>query len=502
MCSHNASDVGRNKPLELLEREITELASHIHAATCRWLGLIAEFDRREGWAAWGYRSCAPWLSWRCSIAPGAAREHVRVARRLESLPLIRTAFGEGRLSYSKVRALTRVETVEREEELLTLAEHASAAQLERLIRAYRGVVAVEREEPERWVSWSHDVDGSLLLRARLPAEEGALVVAALEAGREAALARAKTPADDVPAETPHARAAEDGPAETPAQVAVDVPAETPHARAAVDVPGETPGQVAVDVPAETPAQVAVDVPTETHVPSGRELLADALLLMADTMLAQGPASRTSGDRHQVVVHVDADMLAGRPGAAGRCELADGSPLAPETVRRLACDAGVVPLVHRNGRPLDVGRKTRSILPALRRALAARDRGCRFPGCDRARVDAHHIRHWAHGGETKLENLVHLCRHHHRLVHEGGFGIERRPGGELVFSRPDGRRLTPCPPAPPGRAAAVRIRRVSPDACVPLSGDRMDLALAVDWMVTIAPPPRRDLAGTGAKRPSA
>ena len=157
MCSHDdSSPVGRNKPLELLEREITELASHIHAATCRWLGLVAEFDRREGWADWGCRSCAHWVSWRCGIAPVAAREHVRVARRLESLPLVRSAFGEGRLSYSKVRALTRVEEVEREEDLLSLAEHATAAQLERLVRAYRGVVAVERSEPERWVAWSHD----------------------------------------------------------------------------------------------------------------------------------------------------------------------------------------------------------------------------------------------------------------------------------------------------------------------------------------------------------
>ena len=147
MCSHEDDErVGRNKPLELLEREITELASHIHAATCRWLGLVAEFDRREGWAGWGYRSCAHWVSWRCSIAPGAAREHVRVARRLESLPLVRAAFAEGRLSYSKVRALTRVEDVTGEDELVMLAEHASAAQLERLLRAYRGVVAAERAE--------------------------------------------------------------------------------------------------------------------------------------------------------------------------------------------------------------------------------------------------------------------------------------------------------------------------------------------------------------------
>src|SRR5215216_4146608 len=124
-----------------LADEITDLASHIHAATCHWLGLVAEFDNRGGWGEWGCRSCAHWLSWRCSISPVAAREHVRVAHRLEELPLIRGAFSEGRLSYSQVRALTRVERGEREEELLSLARHATAAQLERVVRAYRGVVA-------------------------------------------------------------------------------------------------------------------------------------------------------------------------------------------------------------------------------------------------------------------------------------------------------------------------------------------------------------------------
>src|SRR5215210_768710 len=153
-----------------------------------WLGLVAQFDRRQGWGDWGCRSCSHWLSWRCSISPAAAREHVRVALRLEELPLIRGAFAEGRLSYSQVRALTRVEQVAKEEELLSLARHATAAQLERLVRAYRGVVARARATadggPERYVTWDHADDGSLLLHARLPAEEGAVVLAALQAGVE------------------------------------------------------------------------------------------------------------------------------------------------------------------------------------------------------------------------------------------------------------------------------------------------------------------------------
>ena len=99
-------------PLPRLEQEITELAGHINAATARWLTLVGEFDRREGWAEWGCRSCTHWLSYRCGLSPAAAREQVRVARLLADLPQIRTAFGGGELCYSQVRAITRVATPE------------------------------------------------------------------------------------------------------------------------------------------------------------------------------------------------------------------------------------------------------------------------------------------------------------------------------------------------------------------------------------------------------
>src|SRR5215218_5577536 len=191
MCS--PTDCRRHPDLVRWERladEITQLAYDINAATCRWLTLVAEFDNCGAWAQWGCRSCAHWVSWRCSIAPVAAREHVRVARRLQELPRVRAAFAEGRLSYSKVRALSRVDNIESEEELLALAENASAAQLERIVRAYRGVVARARiasgGRPERFVTWHHDDDGALVLRARLPADEGAVVLAALEAAAASA----------------------------------------------------------------------------------------------------------------------------------------------------------------------------------------------------------------------------------------------------------------------------------------------------------------------------
>jgi Domain of unknown function (DUF222)/HNH endonuclease len=450
MCSQVI--VGRSdgtKPLELLEREIVSLATQIHAATCRWLCLVAEYDAREGWAIWGAKSCANWVALQCGIGPGSAREHVRVGRRLLELPLIRAAFAEGELSYSKVRALTRVENVEREQDLLDLARHATAAQLERLLRAYHGVVAAERtasgEPPERWIAFDHADDGSLLLRGRLPAEQGALVMAAIEAARE------RLAQQDVPAGTRDGGGA-------------DVPAGTPEAAAE--------------------AEAAPDVPAGMSSRSAGEARADALVALADSFLAGGPeVARTGGDRYQVVVHADAAALAGdEPG--GRCELDDGSPLAIETARRLACDASLVQMLERDGQPLRIGRKTRTIPPALRRALNSRDRGCRFPGCGSRRfLDAHHIEHWADGGSTDLDNLVHLCGYHHRLLHEGGYRITRTPGGGIAFHRRDGRPIEACRVR--GRPARLPMTR-RPDACTTLSHDRLDLGYGVEAMLTFAP----------------
>jgi hypothetical protein len=462
MCSHTIETSETVRPLELIERELTQLASHIHAATCRWLGLVAEFDRREGWAQWGCRSCAHWISWQCSIAPVAAREHVRVARRLEDLPLIRAAFARGELSYSKVRALSRVEDLAREEELLGLAQDATAAQLERILRAYRGVVAAETAvaggPPERYVGWREDDDGALLLRARLPAEEGALVLAALHAAEER-LAFGDKAARPATPDTP------------PLPVAAPPPAAPPTVGHATDH--------------RTDESASAEAPT----PSERR--ADALVLLADTLLAHGPAQRTA-DRFQVVVHVDADTL--RDDTGGRCETESGPPLPAETARRLSCDAAIVPLLERHDRPLSVGRKTRAIPPALRRALASRDRGCRFPGCGERRfVDAHHLQHWAHGGHTALTNLVQLCRHHHRLLHEGGYTATGHPDGRLVFRRPDGRPVPAVPAQPRGcvnelaRQHSRRGLAIAADACVPgWAGERLDLPAAVDAVLNYAP----------------
>ena len=170
--------------------------------------------------------------------------------------------------------------------------------------------------------------------------------------------------------------------------------------------------------------------------------ADALAWMAERVFESGDAPALSPDRHEIVVHVEAEVLSN--GGAGRCEIEHRTAIAAETARRLCCDAGIVPVVDgANGEPLSVGRRTRSIPPAVRRALSNRDRGCRFPGCTATqRLHGHHVRHWAEGGETSLDNLVLLCPTHHRLVHEGGFDVQRLDDGAFRFTNPYGVAIRP------------------------------------------------------------
>jgi hypothetical protein len=207
--------------------------------------------------------------------------------------------------------------------------------------------------------------------------------------------------------------------------------------------------------------------------------ADALTTMAETALRHGyepqpSAERYQANRYQIVVHVTAETLAA--GDAGRCELDSGPRLAPDTVRRIACDGSLLRITDdAAGNPLDIGRKTRAVPPAMQRALRSRDHGCRFPGCTHDRfVDAHHIRHWANGGETLLDNLVLLCSRHHRLVHEGGFGVERIASGALRFTRPDGRVIAEHPRLPDARAIDG-LRN-------PIFGARGQPIDAVDWII--------------------
>jgi hypothetical protein len=198
-----------------------------------------------------------------------------------------------------------------------------------------------------------------------------------------------------------------------------------------------------------------------------------------------------------VVHVAAETL--RHHAAGCCGIENGPAIAAETARRFACDASIVALVEgTNGGALDAGRRTRQISAPLRRLLTAREKGCRFPGCDNSRyIDMHHIKHWANGGETKPANLVSLCRFHHRAVHEGGFDVVMLDDGAFRFVRPDGEALDGARSGVAQPAADWRELPVATGEW-PYCGDRMDLSLAVDLLIQESRNRNDVPAGTSAR----
>jgi 5-methylcytosine-specific restriction endonuclease McrA len=223
--------------------------------------------------------------------------------------------------------------------------------------------------------------------------------------------------------------------------------------------------------------------------------ADALALLTETALHHELDPGAPGERYQVVVHVDAPALAD-PDQPGQSVLEGGVHVSAETSRRLACDASRVVMRHDpDGRVVEIGARTRTIPPALRRALHHRDRGCRFPGCGLPLGEGHHVRHWAQGGPTTLSNLALLCRRHHRAVHEEGYQVDRQPDGALRFRRPDGRPLPEVPPpvtmpADPiqalrARHAAQGLRLHARTTCPGWLGEPLDLGWAIDVLHPLA-----------------
>jgi hypothetical protein len=426
--------------IDQLADAIATLAARLHAATYELLVLLREFDQRAGWND-GFLSCAHWLHWRTGIDLGAAREKVRVARALADLPRISAAMQRGQLSYAKVRALSRIASAANESELLDVARAGSAAHVERLVRAWRRVDRIEaaeqteRRQLERQVTTWVDEDGMLVIRGRLTPEAGAVVQRALEAA-----------ADQLYKESA----------------------------------GAATGDRCVD---------------EVTVAQRR---ADALARVAEWALAGGLDRGTAGDRYQVVVHVDAATLQadsndGADDGHAVVEMGDsGTWVSAETAQRLACDASVVVMRHgSDGAVLDVGRKTRTIPPPIRRALVARDTHCQYPGCTARRCDAHHLTPWAVGGHTRLDGLCLLCRRHHTVVHEQGYRVIREIDGAFTFIRPDGNRLDAVSPPPrwtgtdrdPLHPTSMRLASagisIGPHTATPhWSGERFDVGWAI------------------------
>jgi hypothetical protein len=498
------SEQGPPSALERLARlgdEIAELQAHLHAATHRMLERLREFDAcfQEAGGGTGFRSTAHWLSWRTGIGLGAAREKVRVARALGGLPRLGAAMARGGLSYSKLRAVSRIATEDNEARLLEFALEATAAELERLVRVWRRADRLEeargstrpdeptesereaRRRERRELSLYVDVDGTYVVKGRLEPEAGALFRKALEAAGEV-LYRSED------RERREARTT----GETPSSP------RTSRAHRWADAVALL-AQVALqggEVPGKEDEEVGSSQASESSA--------------GDAAPSPAHALRTLGrsDRFQVVVHVDAEVLAeperavgagengaevggregeprsereaaagARSGAAacgcrtapgtasgrkygdGRSWLGDHVGVSAETSRRLSCDASRLSMTHApDGSVLNVGRRSRVVTAPIRRALEYRDGGCRFPGCGLRICEPHHIQHWAHGGETRMDNLVLLCPRHHQAVHEGGWRVRMGPDRQPRFFAPNGDEVPAAPPLPtPPPKPASRLR---------------------------------------------
>ncbi len=464
-------ELNSERDLDQIASELGSLAATLAATTCQFLLLLAEFDRRAGWQAQGIASTSQWLSWRCGMSGSTAREQVRVARRLVDLPQTVERFAAGQLSYSKVRAITRVATAETEAELLEIAESATANQLDRFVAGVGTATSVDtinERHSARYLTFRFEDDGSVSFSGRCSPEDGAAILERL-------------------------RLIQDYLERTESACSETLGAE--HTTDEPPLPGEGP-----------------------RTGAGRNLL-DALVLLCDEAAVGAAEDPTAADeaigsrRSETVLHVTLDELteAAASGLSASAEAAPSQPevrigprlemgpaLHPSTARRLCCDTGLVLNTHeasspkvrivpnaRPGRTLNMGRRRRLASRALMRALWVRDHGCRFPGCERRRyLHAHHIRHWADGGPTDLDNLVLLCGQHHRLLHEGEYRLELR-GSVVTVYDPAGDPLPAVPPLPlvdPGRSI---LTSADDEALVdgrlpldPLHGGSLDLKYAV------------------------
>ena len=531
-----------------LRRAVTRMAAHINLADWRFIKLIAAMERTRGWREGGYCNLGNWLDHRCGLGPCAARERIRIGRALAKLPRIDEAFRDGVISYSKVRAITRVATPETDAMLLAIAEGSSAAQLESLVRTYERVGGIDRKrassEHRRGLSWRYE-DGMLVITAAVPAERGALVIKALqqvvdggkdereayyesrlaatcrqgtagpaahedvedvgraEGGFGAGAATARSAAEgagaicgqdvptqsewaapDVSAETPVDRAGGDNGKVVHTQIASadvtnvdaagDVSAETPANHAGMDNGEEVSTPIANAAVTNVDAAGSVSAETDDlpdwltfELASREQRFADALVDMAEHCLASGAGRwkrRRAGQRYEVMLTIARNELAAQRAAGGaRYHVEPDWGIDEADARHIACDADLTEFIQdARGNLLNYERRRRIVPARLLQALKLRDHSrCRFPGCSHQRyVEAHHVRHWIDGGETRLENLVLLCGAHHRLLHHGAFRITIEDG-DVVFVNRDGEVIEPAlRPQFAGVSAEVSLARIS------------------------------------------
>jgi Domain of unknown function (DUF222)/HNH endonuclease len=343
---------------EAIGEELQALRRHINECEAEFQRRLQRFDRGEGYSADGALTARAWLRWKCHLSPTAASDRVQTARRLASLELTEAAFMAGEIGYPHAALIAR-----------------TAAEL-----------------GDKWDRRAEEI----LVTAAKELDPGRLRFATIH------LRHCLEP-DGVLAE-----------------------ANQSHERRLLHMSQTLDGVYYVDgrLDAEGGAalKTALDAlmrpPTAGDVRSPAERRADALVEMARLQLDAGSLPAVGGQKPHLVVTVEMGTLCQVPGSPA-AELEWSQPIPAETARRIACDCALTPVV--DGEAQGTGR----VVPgSLRRALVARDRGCRFPGCDMpaAWTDAHHIRHWADGGPTKLWNLILMCRRHHRLLHEGGWQL--------------------------------------------------------------------------------
>jgi hypothetical protein len=526
---------------EQLIDHVRTWAARVARGEAELLDLIGELDAREAWAVHGITSCADWLCWQLGWCDTTARERVRVARALRELPLIRAELGLRRLSYSQVRAVTRIATPDDEPRWLQLARQCTGAQLDKIARGADRARAADTGDGERpvkkpaHVQW--DDDGDLILTLRFPAHEAVPVLAVLEqhqaavqADREAALHALLTVALPGPGAAVASAEADqlallDPVLDRAGQVALHAaehPPTDPDASAQAAAPG-VPDLLATAVArGHDPLRRYPYV--EPAFPIGPDRLG---LPLTDTDRAAISAWETERDRlrairdawntrcEQLLLEASARRL-----PTGKATLADALVRAltrpvdgPKTTLRLLVDplsgwartqhdellppatlealarllpGRLAPLAQLDRCRHDHGRSTRQVSPALRRLLGQLDgERCRFPGCRHTRfLHAHHLQYWRDGGRTDLANLVLLCTRHHRLLHTTGYQLTLNPDRTLHVHGPDGTPLEHHPMLP--AASAEALPPANPNTLpAGYQGDRFDLGYAVNVMLAHA-----------------
>ncbi|HUR15271.1 MAG TPA: DUF222 domain-containing protein [Mycobacteriales bacterium] len=485
-------DVAALSDVELVA-EVTTWAGRVAAGEAVLLRLVGELDARGAWAGHGVRSCAHWLSWRLGLSSSTAWERVRVARALRELPLTTSTFGEGRLSYSQVRAITRIATAATEHRWVELARHSTGAQLARAAQAAARATAAEaalqdpavrRDKPASQVCW--DDDGDLVLTVRVPAHLAPAVLAALEQHQAAEQTERQARLTELAVE-----------------LAADVPApDSPAGESRLPDPSQYPDPPYPDVERCRPGPALDQAVATWWVEHERlSVLRNAAREQQEQLHAQAAARHLPTGRATLANGLTRALLRPQDGPLVKVQLLidpvsgwvrtrRDELLAPTTLKGLLrCLPGghelprIRPLHPADLTRYDLGRRSRVVSPALRALLGQLDgERCRFPGCDHTRfLNAHHVLFWRHGGSTDLANLVLLCSRHHTLLHAEGYQLVLDPDRTLHVRTQAG---TPVPhhlPLP--RASADALPLVAADALPSQwGGETMDLGYVVNVML--------------------